>query len=454
MDSMDSIFEKLVTNSLDLYCNKKSLEEIDDINELKNINCSYNYVMKKDIEELDLKKGTNVKIKFLIKKSDCKQNSENDVIICFYKINCDNVKNYRIIDIEELKPLIDSYSIENSMFFGIITKNLNIDKLSNEDFGFYNDLKEVFYREIDDKTINYYNEKYIIEIAQKLKKQKNINLFLGNGISLDFGADSWNKLSDNLFDHLNPIYINNVDNVKTIIGNNNYSNTLLVKTIFPNYKQALHNCIYKKYTKIHPNNSTMRAVSTFLNKYQNTNVITYNYDEFLERDIKTNFKKIFAIAKFEGGKFPEINNQNSNINNLRSGIVINHVHGFVPYNIGNWNPNMERSIILNQLEYFDLYGSKKNWGYKIQYEALKKGTCVFVGSSLSDILLVKLLNETKANGKRYAFMCGGNITPKDKYNVTKYYKELNVNIIWCNDFKEIHDILVKFTKLWLFKGLF
>lgn len=446
MSYMGIIFEKLIINTLNLFCNKKYVEEINDIKELKSKKNAYDYIVKSDIDILNLKKGTNIEIKLFINEKNYyfinkHYNDINVVIICF--LNALKFKEdfkLRVIDIDEIKPLIDLYPIENTIFFNNITKNINLDDLSNEDYSFYKKIKEVFCRDITQEIIDVYNSRYIGEIKEKLKKQ-NINLFLGTGISLDFGADSWNKLSDNLVDYLNLVYINNVNNVKNIIGNNNYSNTLLVKKIFPNYEKALYNCIYKKYTGIHPDNNTMRAVTTFLYKYPNTNVITYNYDEFLEKDINMKFKDFKAISRYEGGKYPPLTNKTFS-DEFPKNIEINHVHGFVPYRENQWNTIMKKSIILNQLDYFGLYRSRANWGYKIQYESLKKGVSVFVGSSLSDIFLVKILNDTKKIGKKYAFMYGGGITAKDKYNVIKYFKELNVDIIWCDDFNKIHAFLI------------
>lgn len=108
-----------------------------------------------------------------------------------------------------------------------------------------------------------------------------------------------------------------------------------------------------------------------------------------------NFKDFKAISRYNGGKYPPLTNKKIS-DDFPKIIEINHVHGFVPYRENQWNAIMKESIILNQLEYFDLYRLRVNWGYKIQYESLKKGVSIFVGSSLSDIFLVRIfVNDTK-----------------------------------------------------------
>ncbi len=435
------LFKKLIIIVLDLASKNKTTDT-----KLKKSNTleKFDYTVGKDIENLEITKGTNVEIMLFVNDCNIQKiekycNYSNLVVICLEnQMKLKKYLNLRVIEKEEIKELIELYPIENMIYFDSITKEINVDDLSNKDYEFYQKIKNFFCIRITKEIIEEYNRRYIRYIKMYLEN-KNINLFLGTGISLDFSADSWNRLSDNLVDYLNPVYINDVNGVKKIIGNNNYSNTLLVKNIFPNYNKALYYCIYKKYTGIHSDNNTMRAVTSFISKYRNTNVITYNYDEFLEKDIRLGFKNFVAISTYDGGKYPTLDNKKNN--ESISKIEIKHVHGFIPYRENQWNSTMKKTIILNQLEYFSLYKSRSNWAYKIQYEALNKGVSLFVGSSLSDIFLVKILNDTKKTGKKYAFMYGENIKEKDKYNVIKYFRELNVFIIWCESFEKIYDLL-------------
>ena len=135
MNNSGFVFEKLIVNTLNLFCNKTYVEEINNIKELKNKKIAYDYIVKSDIDILNLKKGTNIEIKLFINENNYHfinnhYNDGNVVVICF--LNTLKFKEdfkLRIIDINEIKPLIDLYPIENMIFFDNITKNINFVKI-------------------------------------------------------------------------------------------------------------------------------------------------------------------------------------------------------------------------------------------------------------------------------------------------------------------------------------
>lgn len=113
--------------------------------------------------------------------------------------------------------------------------------------------------EIDNLSVAF-EEEYIY----RRRRSKHNYVILGNGISIPFGSDSWNQMSDYLFDYLKPQYIDNSSLVKTSIGGTTFSTTSIAKTIInpDKFYEAIHSCIYRKYEEsMHISNTLLREIA-------------------------------------------------------------------------------------------------------------------------------------------------------------------------------------------------
>lgn len=115
------------------------------------------------------------------------------------------------------------------------------------------------------------------------------SIIIGNGVSIPFGSDPWNQLSNYLFDFLKPKYVDNVDAVASAIGNSTFALTAMSKSVIQKnkYNDALYSCIYRKYEDtMHVPTTLLRAITKSKVNHSKLNLITYNYDMFLEMDYK------------------------------------------------------------------------------------------------------------------------------------------------------------------------
>lgn len=294
--------------------------------------------------------------------------------------------------------------------------------------------KEVgIYPELKLEEIHKLSDINIIDFKNALKKAPNINpsVFIGNGVSIPFGSDLWGKLSDYLFDYLSPKYVDNVELVKSAIGNTTFASTSMSKLMIEQkkYFQALHSCVYRKYeTDMHSENTLIRAIVNSKINHQDIELITYNYDEFIEKDYKIVTKKdlspVWSRRTDRNTKEPKIK----------------HVHGYMKHTARTFI----KGIVLTQEEYYRAY-TGKSWISEVQKNALD-GIGLYVGSSMSDMYQLLMIDEkkrrydsikSKRKWKCYALMCFKGLSPRDIVTVYNYYLRKGIYIVFVDDYNKL-----------------
>ena len=274
-------------------------------------------------------------------------------------------------------------------------------------------------------------------IEQRKNSGKNTAIFVGNGVSIPFGSCQWEVLSDNLFDFLSPYYVDDLDKVATAIGDTTYAKTSIVNmNISPaKYINSLWSSIYDKYeTKMHVPNTLIRSIVKIKNKYSNTLLYTYNYDEFLELDYEEAFHRTLAHCIDE----------KSHLSTYEP--MVTHLHGIVSY-----KSKMKRHTVLTSEEYYENYKTSK-WVYRTQYDALYNNLSLFVGSSLSDLFQMSVINDVRTNKYKkyspleglwfcYALLCFKDMSTKDIAIVYNYYYRKGVKIIFTDDYVKLPALL-------------
>ncbi|GAG23837.1 unnamed protein product [marine sediment metagenome] len=113
-------------------------------------------------------------------------------------------------------------------------------------------------------------------------------------------------------------------------------------------------------------------------------VVTYNYDEFLSILINSNsIRKAEDVFHFQQQKSV-----------AHDKLLIYHVHGFIPgpQSIIKQNPE---NIVLAYDEYFQNMLEPFSWQTTTQLHFLMNYTCLFLGTSLNDINMLRILSYAK-----------------------------------------------------------
>ena len=136
------------------------------------------------------------------------------------------------------------------------------------------------------------------------------------------------------------------------------------------------------------------------------------------------------------------------------------MHGFLPPELKPDEINYE-DIIFSEEQYHALYNDSYNWSNIVQVSILRENTCLFIGCSLTDPNMRRLLDiANKGNViKQYAILKKEEIElPKgssinsDSYklyqnfhiqNRNSYFNSLGIHVIWIDDFNDIPTIISK-----------
>lgn len=187
-------------------------------------------------------------------------------------------------------------------------------------------------------------------------------------------------------------------------------------------------------------------------------VITYNFDDLMERELETRGLAIRSIFEEVELAAPEE-------------LPIYHVHGFLPEDRTSYS-NLDRStLVFSEEGYHQIYSEAYHWSNLVQLASLKETTCLMVGLSLTDPNLRRLLEiaaKSTDRPKHFAFMQRVNFekfTKDDGKNVVRapigvskrflerhhslneeVMRELGVNVIWYETYDEIPKILQRIGK--------
>lgn len=250
-----------------------------------------------------------------------------------------------------------------------------------------------------------------------------VSFFLGAGVSIDAGLPSWKDLLNRLVAILKN-QGKSLDYSKTAVDADN-SNLIIARAIrhaFGSddaFKKAVRDALYQ--TKSH-SSSLVDALSDII--YRNDNivkVITYNFDDVLEQGMKKDYCFITNSNRIDPGYFP-----------------IYHVHGYLPeskLDYPSWS-------VFSEEEYHDVYKNAYHWSNLEQLHSLANTTCFFVGLSLKDPNIRRLLEIAKERDHdvyHYAFLRRPDF--KDPEMVDSLLDELRVKVIWYWTHKQLPRLL-------------
>ena len=286
----------------------------------------------------------------------------------------------------------------------------------------------------------------------------NLTLFCGAGTSYDAGIPTWNTLLKSL---LRAVYSDNheLPDIDTRLANlfqkrinvsplilAQYLKTLLGKK----FTTTVRDTLYKECTD---RSKTVDAISELSRQKRNKKplkaIISFNFDDLIEEKLsldKIEYKSIFS----EGERYKE------------EEIPIYHPHGFLPR---KKNLTSKNEIVFSEDAYHSQFIDPFSWGNLVQLNHLNNSTCLFIGISLTDPNMRRLLDVSiRKNGKGEK----NHYIIKKRYSIEELYPEsetiklkdkkvipvlesieeqdannLGFNVIWINSFSEIPEIFIE-----------
>ena len=269
-------------------------------------------------------------------------------------------------------------------------------------------------------------------------------IFTGAGVSASAKIPDWLSLLRNLLKDNPAITPNDFDTLfKTMDYSNLVTARYIEKSINADKKAIVESIRQLLYPRdVIPESCLITTICELIIRQNNLrSVITYNYDTLIEDCLRAKGKSCFSVYKNsrdESNSFP-----------------VYHVHGIVFRKNGN---GLSEDIVLTENDYHRVYSEVFDWSNVEQLHALTRCTCFFIGLSLNDPNLRRLLEIAQRGSSKsvrhYAFLERKSAydeiekAEKDFQTREDMLADLGLNVIWYkgNDcHKELPVLLKRFV---------
>ena len=382
---------------------KQSLQDDEtlEVGEIKDT-YAYDYLLPKGCKNLDLPENTAIEVKknlapglLSILISDAKSAHKTGVINHFLVLYEEGTVYQNWIP-DELKDFVSFLSKEQ-----IEAKASSV----------ANDSKQPDWK--SDRELRIRKLRNEIQIGQN-------SLFIGAGLSCSLGVPNWLNLLKALHNRLRK-KTESYPNYKSIKKDSNGSYLITARYLSDaadknklTFVSEIRQQLYKKASL---KSKLLDAVIDLLRLNRIGEVITYNYDTLLEQRMTS--EEIMNTS---------VDGKNRRVKNA---IPVMHVHGVIDPKDNTFDDN----VVLSEDEYHQLYRHSYHWANVAQLYALTHTTCIFVGLSMTDPSLRRLLDIAYQQGSQdvdhYAFLIRSEFEcHKETEDI---FSQMGVNIIWCED---------------------
>ena len=290
-------------------------------------------------------------------------------------------------------------------------------------------------------------EDAILNFAVNALSSSPVTLFLGSGVSVDAGAPLWDGLLKYLITQnkdLAPIGLNGEDYewIKKQFGHSSLivARYLMGHSFNENLVSILRRIIYQRDECDYVSQvNVLSALSALISKCKNIHsAITFNYDSLFEEALKS--YNLDPISFYKKGSYK--NNE----------FPIYHVHGFVGRSVED---GASKEITLSEYDYHRRYASADHWANIEIQHALNRTTCFFIGLSMTDPNLRRLIDfarhEDEKDVRHFVFLKSidfedqkgiknAKSSRKHKQQVEEMYQNMGLNVIWFeSNPNEPHD---------------
>lgn len=266
--------------------------------------------------------------------------------------------------------------------------------------------------------------------------QNKVTFFLGAGVSQSAGGPSWEELLLKVYKQTHKGQKISKSHIKKISNSCAHSSIIIGRYIMSDSFETkdLAECLRNKilYKNVKKSSPLIDYICKAVETKQLESIITYNYDDLVETALENNNIKVARIY----------NKSRHSINEF----PIYHVHGIVTQE----EKYIESTPVLSEYDYHNIYRESYNWSNVEQLHALDRNICFFIGLSLTDPNLRRLLDFSFQGGDcgsyHYAFIQRMPLREGENYKQTneQHFQQLEtqmhslgINIIWYHEYAEI-----------------
>ena len=286
---------------------------------------------------------------------------------------------------------------------------------------------------------------YLLKKAKSAFARGRVSLFLGAGVSIDAGLPKWQDLLKGVFENQNDkpyAYVSDA-NIEAILEACDNSNIVAGRYAFngfddgDKFKGRIKDVLYQEKK---PSSGLVDAICDAIVDDAGEkigNIVTYNYDDLIE-------------TRLDEKGYKEYNSVYGKNRNTSKRLQIYHVHGMIPQ-----RGSIDSTPILSEKDYHDLYRNNHNWANVVQLYSMNTMTCFFIGLSLTDPNLRRLLDfsysdegPSKADINmcpHFAFLQRKMLKGDKRVKVNQEHwrvqermlREFGINVIWYDKHEEL-----------------
>ena len=269
-------------------------------------------------------------------------------------------------------------------------------------------------------------------------------LFFGAGVSVDAGLPNWTGLLKELMGKANvqlqdeqykvfteeykvpPIVLGRM--IEVVLKENGRDICDEISHYFQEMRDS---------PKFNPQSNLIVTIGKMIRSKDNKIIgaITYNYDDLIENELTRQSVENYSVY---------------GLNEPSTSFPIYHVHGVV--SMSDRKPSSR--IVFSERDYHDVYRKSYSWSNVEQLHALQRSNCFFIGLSMSDPNLRRLLDMAREDDSKEVELRHFAFMDKQKYindkegqlyceGQEKILRELGVGIIWYSDHKNLPSLLAK-----------
>jgi hypothetical protein len=236
-----------------------------------------------------------------------------------------------------------------------------------------------------------------MEDVRRAYRRNELVLFLGAGISLDAGLPNWNTLLSRLLvamigERL-PGNLSATEKEKTAMAQDlqklHAASPLLEaryirKGLGDTFGDAVGRSLYEGLpADVRVTSATLDAIARLCVPRRDgpgiRAIVTYNFDDLLERHLKDVDVKAKPVYREGDGVAPDE-------------LGVFHVHGFLPRETGAYDGLSESLLVFSEEGYHEVYLDAYSWSNMVQLGFLRDSIGLFVGLSVTDPNLRRLLD--------------------------------------------------------------
>lgn len=304
-------------------------------------------------------------------------------------------------------------------------------------------------------------KKYVERLSEEYRND-NIVLFLGAGASSDAKIATWDLLISELFVELvdKQLSINHIqmgeaerENILKEValqhGNSPLLQTRFLRNGFDgDFEQLVSEILYKE---ADDTSDLLEEIGQLCipnrGKLGIQAIVNYNFDDLVEKNLtrlRVRHHSIYGEGMMPGSEE----------------LGIYHVHGFLPQNRSGYENLTKSLLVFSEEGYHKLMMEPYHWANISQLNFMMNNTCIFIGLSMTDPNMRRLLevatqkkSEEDSMCRHFAIMRRFHMKGSEENDAIKsfegvneslqesFFRDLGVNVIWVDEYYEIPNLL-------------